>query len=176
MCVSGILLIALGCFCIMNTGATLLSAALLLGCLALSSGIAKMVFTFRTQAFLPNSGSRALSALLDIFIGFFLLFHPLGTAIALPVVFVIWIVIEGISIAVRSFDYKKFGFPYWWCLLILGVAAAVVGFLGLKNLDASAAVLSTLIGIAIILNGIAYILAVAGINRFEKKISDMLNA
>lgn len=176
MCVSGILLIALGCFCVANTGTTLLSAAVILGFVALASGISKMVFTIRTQAFLPNSGSRALSALLDIFIGLFLLFHPVGTAFALPLVFVIWIIIEGISIAVRSFDYKKFGFPYWWCLLILGIAGAVLGFLGLNDLGSAADALSVLIGIALMVNGIAYILAVAGINKFEKKVNDMLNA
>ena len=109
-----------------------------------------------------------LSALLDIFFGCFFLFNILGTAVSLPVVFAIWVMIQGIVIAVQSFDYKKVGFPYWWALLILGVAGAVLGFFGLRNLDVAAVTLSTLIGIAIIANGLAYICAVAGVNRFEK--------
>ena len=88
----------------------------------------------------------------------------------LPVVFAIWIMIEGIVIAVQSFDYKRVGFPMWWVLLLLGAGAAVLGYFGLKNLDVTAGVLSALIGLAIIANGLAYILAVVGVNRFEKRV------
>lgn len=122
------------------------------------------------QAFLPNSGTRALSAILDIFFGCFFLFNILGTAVSLPVVVVIWVMIEGVVIAVQSFDYKKVGFPMWWVLLLLGAGAAVLGYFGLKNLEVTAGVLSAIIGIAIIANGLAYILAVIGVNRFEKKV------
>ena len=122
------------------------------------------------QAFLPNRGTRALSAILDIFFGCFFLFNILGTAVSLPVVFAIWVMIEGVVIAVQSFDYKKVGFPMWWVLLLLGAGAAVLGYFGLKNLEVTAGVRSAIIGIAIIANGLAYILAVIGVNRFEKKV------
>ena len=85
-------------------------------------------------------------------------------------VFAIWVMIEGVVIAVQSFDYKKVGFPMWWVLLLLGAGAAVLGYFGLKNLEVTAGVLSAVIGIAIIANGLAYILAVIGVNRFEKKV------
>ena len=114
-----------------------------------------------------------LSALLDIFFGCFFLFNILGTAISLPVVFAIWVMVEGIVIAVQSFDYKAVGFPQWWVLLILGVCGAVLGFFGLRNLDVTAGVLSTIIGLGIIANGLAYILAVVGVNRFEKKTDEI---
>ena len=78
--------------------------------------------------------------------------------------------IEGVVIAVQSFDYKRVGFPMWWVLLLLGAGAAVLGWLGLRNLDVTAGVLSALIGIAIIANGLAYILAVVGVSRFEKRV------
>ena len=78
--------------------------------------------------------------------------------------------IEGVVIAVQSFDYKRVGFPMWWVLLLLGAGAAVLGWLGLRNLDVTAGVLSALIGIAIIANGLAYILAVVGVNCFEKRV------
>ena len=73
-------------------------------------------------------------------------------------------------IAVQSFDYKRVGFPMWWVLLLLGAGAAVLGYFGLKNLDVTAGVLSALIGLAIIANGLAYILAVVGVNCFEKRV------
>ena len=173
LCVAGILLIVLGVLCICKPDITLLSAAWILGCLTLISGIAKMVFTFKTQAFLPNSGTRMLSAVLDIFFGCFFLFNILGTAVALPVVFALWVMIQGVIIAIQSFDYKKVGFPQWWAILILGIAGAVLGFIGLRHLDVTAMTLSTLIGLAIIFLGLAYILAVAGVNRFEKDVKEV---
>ena len=172
LCVAGLLLIILGVVCIAKPDITLVSAAWVLGCFTLIAGISKLVFTFRTQAFLPNSGTRALSAVLDIFFGCFFLFNILGTAVSLPVVFAIWVMIEGIVIAIQSFDYKRVGFPMWWVLLCLGIGGAVLGFFGLKNLNVTAGVLSAIIGLGIIANGLAYILAVVGVNRFEKRVDE----
>ena len=176
LCVAGVLLVILGILCIAKPDITLVSAAWVLGCLTLFAGCAKLIFTLRTQAFMPNSGTRMLSALLDIFFGCFFLFNLLGTAVSLPFVFAIWVMVQGVVIAVQSFDYRKVGFPYWWVLLILGIAGAVLGFFGLRNLDVAAVTLSTLIGIAIIANGLAYICAVAGVNRFEKKVEGFREA
>lgn len=173
LCVAGLLLIILGVVCIAKPDITLVSAAWVLGCFTLIAGVSKLIFTFKTQAFLPNSGTRALSAILDIFFGCFFLFNILGTAVSLPVVFAIWVIIEGVVIAVQSFDYKRVGFPMWWVLLLLGAGAAVLGYFGLKNLDVTAGVLSAIIGIAIIANGVAYILAVVGMTRFEKRVDSL---
>lgn len=174
LCLSGVLLVVLGVICIVRPDITLVSAAWILGCFTLVEGITKLIFTRKTQRFIPNSGTRMLSSLLDIFFGCFFLFNILGTAISLPVVFSLWVMIEGVVIAVESFDYKKVGFSQWWIILVLGVAGAVLGFYGLRNLDVAAKTLSVLIGIGIVANGLAYILALIGINRFEKKIENFL--
>ena len=170
--IAGVLLIILGVLCICYPTNTLFATAWMIGCFTLISGISKMIFTFRTQAFLPNSGSRMLSALLLIFLGIILLARNLFVAVSLPLVFALWVLVEGVIIAIQSFDYKKVGFPYWWVLLLVGIAGAVLGVLGLRNPDASAATLSTFIGLAICLLGVGYIVAVCGINRFEKEVKD----
>ncbi|MBR6886484.1 MAG: DUF308 domain-containing protein [Bacteroidales bacterium] len=174
LCLSGVLLVILGVICIVRPDITLVSAAWILGCFTLVEGITKLIFTLKTQRFIPNSGTRMLSSLLDIFFGCFFLFNILQTAISLPVVFSLWVMIEGVIIAVDSFDYKKVGFSQWWIILVLGVAGAVLGFYGLRNLDVAAKTLSVLIGIGIVANGLAYILALIGVNRFEKKIENFL--
>ena len=172
LCIAGLLLIALGVFCICRPNITLISVARILGCLTLLAGISKLVFTFKTQAFLPNGGTRMLSALFDIFFGCFILFNALGTALALPVIFAIWVMIQVVIIAVQSFDHKKAGFGMWWLILIMGIATAVLGFFGLKHLDLTAKTLSTLIGVGIILYGLANIMAVIGVKRFEKRVEE----
>ena len=169
--ISGILLIILGVFCIAKPGNTLVASAWLLGCFTLISGISKLIFTFKTQRFMPNSGSRMLSAILQIFIGCFFLFDLLDTAVAIPVVFSLWIMFEGITIAIQSFDYKKVGFGQWWAMLILGIVGAILGMYGMINPVFSGTVLSTLIGLGIIAFGVAYLMGFVGIKKFEKALN-----
>lgn len=173
LAVAGILLVALGVVCICKPAATLFTAAWLIGCFTLIAGISKLVFTFKTQAFLPNSGTRALSAVLEIIIGIIFLGNNIFVAFSLPVIFAMWVLIESVIIAVNSFDYKRVGFPMWWVILLLGITGAVLGVLGLKNPDVTAATLSTLIGIGIIALGAAYLFALCGINKFEKRVDEV---
>ena len=173
LAVAGVLLVALGVVCICKPASTLFTAAWLIGCFTLFAGIAKLVFTFKTQAFLPNSGSRMLSGLLQVIIGIIFLGNNIFVAFSLPVIFAMWVLIEGVLIAVQSFDYKQVGFPSWWVILLLGIAGAVLGVLGLKNPDVTAATLSTLFGIGIIALGAAYLFALCGINKFEKRVDEV---
>lgn len=173
--IAGILLVALGVFCLCEPTSTLFATAWMIGCMTLISGISKMIFTFRTQVFLPNSGSRMLSSLLLIILGIIFLANNLFVTISLPIIFAMWVLIEGVIVAVNSFDYKKYGFQYWWVLLLIGIAGAVLGVLGLRNPDASATTLSTLIGIGIILIGVGYIVAVCGVNKFEKQVKQQVD-
>ena len=172
LAIAGILLIALGVVCLKNPVATLLSVAWLIGIVTLVTGISKLVFTFRTQGFLPNSGTRMLSAILLIVLGFIILGHKLFVSSSLPIIFAVWVVIEGITIAVQSFDYKKAGFAGWWGLLLLGIAAAVLGCFGLRNPLSTAKMLSTLISVGIIVLGVSYLLALAGIKKFERIVKE----
>lgn len=169
--ISGILLVILGILCICKPAAALFTTAWLIGCFTLAAGMAKLVFTFETEAFLPNSGSRMLSGVLLVILGLIFLFNNFFVTLSLPIIFAMWVLIDGVIIAIESFDFKKVGFPSWWVLLLLGIAGAVLGVLGLKNPDVSAATLSTLIGIGVITLGLAYIFAVCGVSRFEKKVT-----
>ena len=81
-----------------------------------------------------------------------------------------WVLFESVIIAVDSFDYKRVGFPGWFVILLLGICGIVLGILGLKNPDITARTLSTLIGLGVIAMGAAYLFALLGITRFEKKV------
>ena len=170
--VSGILFIILGIFCIAKPGAALFSMAWLLGLITLISGVAELIMVLNAQRFIPNSGTRVLSAIFQIVVGCLLLGYKWLVTISLPVIFAIFVLVEGIVIAVKAFDYKQVDFKYWWCILILGIAGAVLGFLGLRNPDVAGKTLSILVGIGVIAEGISYLVTLSGINRFEKRVKD----
>lgn len=168
LALSGILLIALGVVFICQPTKTIFTTAWLIGCFTLIAGISKMVFTFRTQAFLPNSGSRMLSAAFEIIMGCIFLSNKMFVAISLPLMFSLWVIFEGVIVAVQSFDYKKFGFGGWWLLLLLGIAGVVLGFKCLQNPRLSAVSLSTFMGISVIVYGASYLFALSGVKKLER--------
>ena len=177
LAITGILLIALGVMCIIKPGSTLFATAWLIGCFTLFSGIAKLVFTFKTQSFMPNSGTRMLSGLFQVIIGLIFLSHNMFVTMSLPFVFILWVMFEGVILAVVSFDYKKFGFSSWWLMLILGIAIVVLCIFGLRNLDVAYDVagktLTLLIGISIIILGLAHLFALTGIKRVENYVKEL---
>jgi uncharacterized membrane protein HdeD (DUF308 family) len=170
--ISGILLVVLGVMCIVKPASTLFTTAWLIGCFTLVSGLCKLVFALRTRLLLPNPGIRILSALLQIMIGFFFLGHKMFVTLSLPMIFSLWVITEGVVIFVQSFDYKRAGFGSWWALLLFGLAVAVLGFFGLRNIEASGKVLAWMIGTGVIVVGLSYLLAFAGIKRFEKAVKE----
>ena len=174
--ISGILLVVLGILCIAKPAATLFATAWLIGCFTLFAGISRLVFTFRTERFIPNSGTRMLSALLQILLGILFLCNNIFVAISIPIIFAMWVFVEGITIFVQSFDFKRVGFSSWWTLMLLGIIVAVLGVLGLYNIEATGNIVAILIGVGIIVMGIAYIIAYCGIHKFDKEVAKINNS
>ncbi len=174
--VTGGLFILLGILCLTNPGGALFSLAWLMGIITLTSGIVELITILNLQHFIPNSGTRVLSAVFQIIVGCILLGNQLLVTASLPIIFALWIMVEGIIIAIKAFDYKQVAFQYWWCILILGICGAVLGFLGLRDPVAAGKTLSILIGLGIISEGISFLVTLGGINRFEKKVKEVRGA
>jgi len=172
LAIIGILFIALGIICFCRPTGTLFASAWLIGTLTLASGILTLIFTLRTQLFLPNSGTRMLSALLQIFLGILFLANPVTLTLSLPLIFAFWVMIEGIILAINSFDYKRVGYPYWWSFLIFGILATALGIAGLRNPADAGKWLSTLIGLGLVMIGCAHFGALTGIKHFEKALDN----
>ena len=51
---------------------------------------------------------------MQIIIGVMFLSNNLFVAMSLPMAFALWVTVEGLIIAVQSFDYKKVGFGSWY--------------------------------------------------------------
>ena len=174
--VTGILFILLGILCLAKPGAALFSMAWLMGIITLTSGIVELIAVLNLQRIIPNSGTRVLSAVFQIIVGCILLGNQMLVAASLPVIFTLWIMVEGIIIAVKAFDYKQVEFKFWWCILILGIGGAVLGFLGLRDPAAAGKTLSILVGIGVISEGISFLVTLGGIKRFENNVKKVRGA
>lgn len=173
MSLAGVALVALGVVCLVNSGATLLSLAWVIGLIFLFAGCSEFVAWCRLHRFMPQGGLIFLSALLQVVVGVFFLVHPASLMVALPFIFAFFVLFEGIRIAIESFDFKQVGFRYWWILFLFGLLAAAFGIYGLYRPAVSAETLTILVSIGIILAGVGYWGMIYGINRCERKLKQL---
>ena len=171
--ITAVLLIALGVVCIFNPGESFASAAWLLGVIILVSGLSSLIFGLRAQAFLPNAGSTTLLAMFQIIVGLMLATDILASELALIVVFSMWVIFEGVSLAVLSIDYRRSGYNRWWLMMVLGVCSIVFGFLALREPEYTGTFLGILLGLGILANGIIRIVAFFGLRRIHNRLRDM---
>ena len=171
--ITAVLLIALGVICIIHPGASFASAAWLMGLLIIASGVFSLIFGLRAQAFLPNAGSTTLLAVFQIIVGLMLATNLLASEVALIAVFSMWVMFEGVSLAVLSLDYKKGGYDRWWLMLLLGLCSIILGFLALRNPERTGIILGVLLGLGILANGIVRIVAFFGLRRIENRLRDL---
>ena len=171
--ITAVLLIALGVVCIFNPGESFASAAWLLGVIILVSGLSSLIFGLRAQAFLPNAGSTTLLAMFQIIVGLMLATDILASELALIVVFSMWVIFEGVSLAVLSIDYRRSGYNRWWLMMVLGVCSIVFGFLALREPEYTGTFLGILLGLGILANGIIRIVAFFGLRRIHNRLRDL---
>ncbi len=173
MCITGLLIIALGTFCLFNPDLTNFSLVWLLGFFLIISGFTTFVAWCKSHLFLPQSGSLLLSSFVQVILGILVLVGSPFVVATLPYIFAIWLLLEGLNIAIHSFDFKKAHFAHWWLLLLAGILITVLGICALFQPDITSVTLAILIGLGIIFDGITYIAAVAGINHFEKRLKEL---
>ena len=171
--ITAVLFIALGVICIIHPGASFASAAWLMGLLIIASGVFSLIFGLRAQAFLPNAGSTTLLAVFQIIVGLMLATNLLASEVALIAVFSMWVMFEGVSLAVLSLDYKKGGYDRWWLMLLFGLCSIILGFLALRNPERTGVILGVLLGLGILANGIVRIVAFFGLKRIENHLRDL---
>ena len=171
--VTALLLIVLGVVCILNPGEAFATMAWLIGLLILLTGVFGLLFGLRAQKYLPNAGSTTLLAVFQIVVGLLFVCHGLLAAETLIVIFAIWVMFEGISLAVLSFDYKRSGYDRWWLMALLGLCSLLLGFFALRRPEGVGTFFGILLGIGIFANGIERIVAFSAMKRIQKRVRDL---
>lgn len=176
LAVSGIILVVLGTLCISSPSITIKAIAWIIAVSTLLIGLAKSVFAFQTQRFLTGSASRLFSAIIDIVIGVVFLMNLSKLGDALPIIFAIWVIIQGLIVVIDSFDYRRHESKGWWAVLVVGIIVVLLGVTGIIKPDASARVLTLIIGLAILFKGVSYLLTLIGIGKLSKEIKQLQEA
>lgn len=171
--ITAILLLCVGVVCVLNPGESFVASAWIVGLLIVLSGASTLLFGVRSRGILPNSSMTTFLGIFELVVGTLFLINGMFAAATLVVVFALWVLFEGISLAVLSFDYKRYGFASWWIMTLLGVASIVLGVLALRYPVDTGIVLGILLGLGIFANGLVRIVAFFAIKRISNKIQDI---
>lgn len=97
--------------------------------------------------------------IIDLIIGFILLFNIGAGVIALPLVFSIWFIIDSIGILFSAASLRNRSNPGFWISIVLGIIGIVLGVMMLFNPVTAMFTVAFLVGIYFLLAGISGIVS-----------------
>ena len=151
--VEGIVLVVLGLLAIVLPVVATLAVAILIGWLLLISGIVGLITTFMARQ-APGFWWALVSAVLAIAAGIVLLIWPVGGALSLTLLLVVFFVIEGVASIMYALEHKKELSGRWGWMLASGVIDLVLAVMIYAGLPSTAAwALGLLVGINMVFGG-----------------------
>lgn len=156
--IAGVLLVAAGVAAIADPGGTLEWMSVMLGIVMLFSGISDIAIFASARRLMYGSGWFLINGILTVLMSMFILFDQAFTALTLPFVLGMWLLLSGISVFANSFDLQAFGVRGWGWFTFLGVIMTVGGFVSFIDPLAGAAAISWIVGLILILEGAAFFL------------------
>lgn len=164
--IAGVLLMVCGVVCIANPAVTLSTLSIVLGVVMLLSGIIDIVIFAKGHNAMFGSGWFLVDGILTVLLSVFILFNQAFTTLTIPFIFGMWLLFSGITKFVNSFELQRLGVRGWGWFTALGVLLAVASFLSFLNPVAGAVTLSILVGLLLILQGIASFVRACFSGRF----------
>lgn len=163
---AGILLILAGIFCLLSPSAALSGLALYLGLAMLFSGIVDLVIFASASSRMVGSGWFLVDGILTVLLSLFLLCNQWFTALTLPFLFGMWLLFSGVSKFANSFELKRLGVRGWGWFTVLGIVLSAVGFFSFLDPLAGLVAITIVVGVFLILQGVASILRGCFAGRF----------
>ena len=155
--ISGVLLIAVGIYCLCNQDIAAMTAGLMVGIFMLVSGVIEIIVFAATSGVVFGSGWLLLDGVLTVILSLFLLFNKWFTMMSLPFLFTLWLLFSGISRFVSAFDLKAFGVRSWGWVLAIGVILMIAGFICMMDPWVSVAAIGLTVGLVFLLEGVSSI-------------------
>ena len=155
--ISGVLLIAVGIYCLCNQDIAAMTAGLMIGIFMLVSGVIEIIVFAATSGVMFGSGWLLLDGVLTVILSLFLLFNQWFTMMSLPFLFTLWLLFSGISRFVSAFDLRAFGVRGWGWVLAIGVILMIAGFICMMDPWVSVAAIGLTVGLVFLLEGVSSI-------------------
>ncbi|MBR1524109.1 MAG: DUF308 domain-containing protein [Lachnospiraceae bacterium] len=146
-----ILMILIGIALIMFPGQAMDITIEVIGVILLVAGVAGVFLGFRGQG--AYQVYTMGGAVISIVAGIVCLIHPQLIERFLPLVMGVVILITGLFNIINAINAKRAGASKWIVSLILALITVVLGVVILMNLDGTANLLVTIIGIVFVYNG-----------------------
>lgn len=153
--IAGVLLMALGVYCLCNQDIAAMTAGLMIGVLMLLSGVMEIVVFATTSGFMLGSGWLLLDGVLTVILSLFLLLNQWFTMMSLPFLFTLWLLFSGVSRFVSAFDLRACGVRGWGWILAVGVILIAAGFVCMMDPWVSVAAISVTVGLVFLLEGVS---------------------
>lgn len=165
---SAIFLVLLGIFCIIKPLEFLESIAWIVGLVILAVGGLRMYLAVKSQRYAGIRNTRIVSSSVIVIAGLFIMLSPLFTVQILTIIASLYVLVEGFVLLVQSLNYRKAGFRLWYVIALLGGLIAALGCVGTIWPDKLASAGGVTVGISFVLNGVAYLVALAGFNNLTR--------
>ncbi|WDM38238.1 HdeD family acid-resistance protein [Streptococcus parasuis] len=102
------------------------------------TGVSVLMYYFELKKVLPGyPWYLILIGVLDLLVGLYLVFNPAVSVTFLPMLFVIWFLIDSIMNIFLAFRLKDSQRSWFWVRLTLGILGVVIGFALAGNLLAA---------------------------------------
>jgi uncharacterized membrane protein HdeD (DUF308 family) len=159
----GILLIILSIYIFQNPVEVLAGISLWFGLLVLAAGLLGIIGWLAAEK-PEREGMSLFWSILTAAFGLLMLLHLLVTMKTLTVIFGLWMLVTGLLLAQSGWSLKSRN-SFGWVMVIAGVLSVVAAVMMVFNIGTGAVGISTLLGLQILLTGIALVLL-----SFTKKI------
>ena len=156
--IAGVLLIALGVYCLCNQDIAAMTAGLMVGVVMLISGVMEIVVFATTRGLLFGSGWLLLDGVLTVILSLFLLFNQWFTMMSLPFLFTLWLLFSGVSRFVSAFDLRALGVHEWGWILAIGIILILAGLICMMDPWVSVAAIGVTVGLVFLLEGISSVI------------------
>ncbi len=155
--ISGILFLTLAVLILANPGVTYISLTIYFAVIFLLHGFFEIFFSISNRHTLHSWGWYLSIGILDLAIGFILIWNPLFAASIVAIFIGFWLMFKSGSIIARSLDLQKHGAKGWGLLLAAGALGIIFSFFILFNPEIGAGTLVLLTSLAFGVIGIFYI-------------------
>ncbi len=160
----GILLIILSIYIFQNPVEVLAGISLWCGLLVLAAGLLGIIAWLAADK-PEREGMSLLWSILTAAFGLLMLLHLLVTMKTLTVIFGLWMLVTGLLLVQSGWSLRSKN-SFGWIMVIAGVLSAVAAVMMVFNIGTGAVGISTLLGLQVLLTGIALVLL-----SFAKKVA-----